>query len=505
MNGTGPAPKPLSLLMELRPALSGHAGIPQETRLLFAALSGLPDAEATGLIQSSSRVLLPRLPRDPAALAALPPDQAVNLLSRVIVSAADESPSRIERVLSAWRVFVHPLRMLLSSLAGRRMGLGVFDPGPFRDFVWRSMFARTLPVADFEPVTRLPYRVAHVPWGAMHMAALATRVLGAVYPRLDTRGFDVMLGETPYPGRVAPGTSLVIRYHDAIPLFMPHTISDKVYHQAAHYHALRRNVRDGAWFACVSDATRQDLLRLFPEAEPRAVTIHNMLSPHYFREESDPARVTEIVRLRRTRRLKAGGGGVSLRLAPGSPPRPNYLLMVSTIEPRKNHLALIDAWERLRATTLPDLDLVLVGSLGWGHASITRRLLPALEAGGLHVLEEVPPAELRVLYGHARATVCPSLSEGFDYSGVEAMRCGNVVLASDIPVHREVFGGAARYFHPYDSEDQAAAINALLAEGAGPERDRLREEGARIAERYSEAALLPQWESLLRRVAARAP
>src|SRR5690606_12301153 len=106
--------------------------------------------------------------------------------------------------------------------------------------------------------------------------------------------------------------------------------------------------------------------------------------------------------------------------------------------PRKNHLALLSAWECLRATTHADLGLVLVGSLGWDHSRITRRFLPALEAGGLHVLEEVPPAELRVLYRHARLTVCPSVSEGFDFSGVEATRCNGVVVASDIPVHREV-------------------------------------------------------------------
>ena len=81
--------------------------------------------------------------------------------------------------------------------------------------------------------------------------------VAALYPGSIPRGFDVMLVETPFPGRVSPRTRMVVRYHDAIPLLMPHTIKDRGYHRAAHYQALLRNVRDGAWFACVSEATRR--------------------------------------------------------------------------------------------------------------------------------------------------------------------------------------------------------------------------------------------------------
>jgi len=86
-----------------------------------------------------------------------------------------------------------------------------------------------------------------------------------------------MIAETPYPGRVAPNTQMVVRYHDAIPLLLPHTIADRSYHQSSHYQALDRNVRDGAWFACVSDSTRRDLVSIYPAAEERSVTIHNMV------------------------------------------------------------------------------------------------------------------------------------------------------------------------------------------------------------------------------------
>ena len=56
------ATTPLKILMEMRPALEGYAGIPQETRLLFRALSTLDEIEVEGLIQSSDRVLALGLP-----------------------------------------------------------------------------------------------------------------------------------------------------------------------------------------------------------------------------------------------------------------------------------------------------------------------------------------------------------------------------------------------------------------------------------------------------------
>jgi glycosyltransferase involved in cell wall biosynthesis len=91
----------------------------------------------------------------------------------------------------------------------------------------------------------------------------------------------------------------------------------------------------------------------------------------------------------------------------------------------------------------------------------------------LKLLEDVPSNELRQLYRHALATLCPSVGEGFDFSGIEAMRCGSPVIASDIKVHREIFGKAAEYFSPYDSTDAAAAIERVIGTGRKGHRERL--------------------------------
>ena len=482
----------VKLLLELRPALDLHGGIPQETRLLFRGLSQLQGVKVDGLLQSSTRVLAKGLPLQHAAWSR---DRQVNRSSRVVISLQVRGDvNRFERVMSSIGLALAPARAVLSTLLGRRQRLTVFEPTPFKDFVWRNLFARTLPSDDFALVTSAGYRVARLPWLALHAGGLATRKLGhALYPRIDTTGFDVMVVETPYPGRTTRGTQMVVRYHDAVPVLMPHTISDKAYHQASHYHALSRNVQDGAWFACVSEATRRDLISIFPQAEPRAVTIPNMVSHHYYPEESKPDRVPDILRIRQHLNLPYAPGAV---VSPGAGGVP-YLLMVSTIEPRKNHLSLLSAWEQLRAEGHADLRLVFVGMLGWDHKAIVKKFQPWLGRGGLHLLEDVPSDELRLLYRHARITVCPSFGEGFDYSGVEAMRCGGVVAASEIPVHREIFGHAAEYFSAYSSRDLAAALKRLLGRDAEARRQELVKEGAEISSRYLPDRVLPLWREFL--------
>ena len=145
-----------------------------------------------------------------------------------------------------------------------------------------------------------------------------------------------------------------------------------------------------------------------------------------------------------------------------SAPSSRYLLMVSTVEPRKNHETLVSAWERLRASTEPDLKLVLVGAMGWNYREIVRKFLPWIERGELKLLEDVPSNELRQLYRHAAATVCPSVGEGFDFSGIE--RCAADRLLS--PPHQGASRNLwrrGRVFHPYDSPDAAHAIERVIA------------------------------------------
>lgn len=476
--------------MEMRPALEGHAGIPQETRLLFRGLSMLDKVQVEGLLQSPQWVIARGLPpTGTQGTDRLQPHQRFKRLGRVVIS--------LEQIFwhATLRATLCTLAMAVRRLLGRREALTRFEPQHFEDYLWRRFFARTLPAADYPVVTRNQFRIARIPWNAMHLCAMVTSYLGwSLYPRLDTSEFDLMLSETPYPASVSKRTRLIVRYHDAIPLLMPHTISDRHYHHAFHYGALRKNVADGAWFVCVSEATRRDLLSVFPQLEQRSLTIHNMVSHHYFDEASAPDRLPEIILTRTSTELTPA---VHARLRP----QLQYLLMVSTIEPRKNHLTLLSAWENLRATHCPDLKLLIVGRRGWHNKAILKKFRPWVQSGDVFLLEDVPATDLRLLYKHSAATVCPSFGEGFDFSGIEAMMSGAAVAASDIAVHREVYRHAAEYFNPYSAEDVARAIHSVIDPARRGYRDELIARGAEVAPRYRYEEILPQWQEFLRRMA----
>ena len=281
---------PLRILFELRPALGGHAGIPQATRLLFRSLALIEDIHVEGLLQSADRSLTLGLPpRGGRLLGPLSIDQQLNRLSRIVI--AIETGSWDSYVYTTFDTIV----MALKHLLGGRQQLTRFEAKHFRDFLWRRFFARTLPPEmTFDVVTRAAFRVVRVPWTAMHICALVTRKLGhSVYARLNTSDFDVMICQTPYPATVAKNTRLLIHYHDAIPLLMPHTISDRRFHQAFHYRCSFKNERTTRDISssCVSDATRRDLVSIFPQVEARSVTIHNIVSHHYNNEPSEGSRV----------------------------------------------------------------------------------------------------------------------------------------------------------------------------------------------------------------------
>jgi glycosyltransferase involved in cell wall biosynthesis len=482
-----------SILVDLKAAFDGFAGIPQETRLLFSALRSLGGVDARGLIQHGGRRLRPALKpgREPTNEA-----RRIFQLSKFIVSLSERPYSG---VIDAFGDNVD--RLLALKFLQLRVALGlsvphsVFDSRLFGDFIWRTFFDKTLNASEKSAIAEDDYYVIQSPRNHFHKVGLKSmRVRTAPrYPLLDTRGFDYFLAQTPFPGRVTPGTQMIVRYHDAVPVLMPHTINDKAFHQATHFQALRSNIESGALFSCVSEATRQDLLTLFPQVERQAFVIHNMVSQEYY---EDPAAPRSLVARLVTNRLadipefKKASGADPVVVADDF----QYLLMVSTVEPRKNHLALVSAWERLKYSSHPDLKLVVVGGLGWDQSAVLKAFKPWAQKGDLYYLQNVPSPELRVLYRHAAATVCPSLAEGFDYSGIEAMRCGSPVISSDIAVHREIYQDASVYFNPYSVEEAAHVIGELVSAGASDRREQLVSRGREISSRYLPRNILPQWE-----------
>ena len=150
-----------------------------------------------------------------------------------------------------------------------------------------------------------------------------------------------------------------------------------------------------------------------------------------------------------------------------------FALTVSSIDPRKNFSRLIEAFK-----DIPEAKLYIVGSY---NRVFSEKNNIAGSTENIKFLGRVNDDELIRLYQTASCFIFPSIYEGFGLPPLEAMACGCPVLASDIPVEREVCGDAALYFNPYDVQsirktflDFLGRIDELkpLLQAKGAERHR---------------------------------
>lgn len=156
----------------------------------------------------------------------------------------------------------------------------------------------------------------------------------------------------------------------------------------------------------------------------------------------------------------------------GLTPDATWFAFLGTIEPRKNVVALLDAYRSLR-DELGDAapQLLLSGGRGWDKEALAR--LDALgDDSGVRKFGYLPLEHLPALLGGSIAVLYPSSGEGFGLPVLEAMACGAAVITTDRLAIPEV-GGDAVVYAQVDPPSIAAAMRDLLHDGA--KRDRLRE------------------------------
>jgi glycosyltransferase involved in cell wall biosynthesis len=189
-----------------------------------------------------------------------------------------------------------------------------------------------------------------------------------------------------------------------------------------------------------SQATADDLQHYLHVPQPKIQVIYTGVSPRY--QPLPPQQVE-------ARRQQEGWPS-------------QFMLMVGTLEPRKNHLGLIEAYARYRAQARHPLPLLIGGGKGWHFAQIFQRVQELDLENHIHFLGFVPWESLPWLYNAATLFVYPSLYEGFGLPVAEAMRCGTPVITSNVSSLPEVAGDAALTVAPKDADALAAAMLTLL-------------------------------------------
>lgn len=163
-----------------------------------------------------------------------------------------------------------------------------------------------------------------------------------------------------------------------------------------------------------------------------------------------------------------------------------FILTVGTLEPRKNHVGLLQAYSLLKGRH--PHRLVITGGKGWLYGGIFQEVERLRLEERVLFLGYVPEEDLPALYNLADLFVFPSLYEGFGLPPLEAMACGTPVVASDLSSLPEVVGDGALLVPPQEVEALAAAMEKALSDPSLWEE--LRRKGLERAKRFtwSEAA-----------------
>lgn len=148
--------------------------------------------------------------------------------------------------------------------------------------------------------------------------------------------------------------------------------------------------------------------------------------------------------------------------APDEAPRSQHPTFVTlgTIEARKNHLLLLEIWSDLVKSLGSETPrLLVIGQRGW-EADPVFRLLDGNDSLKGHVIElnHSTDRELANHLASARALLFPSFTEGYGLPVIEALSTGTPVIASDLPVFREICGDIPAYFSPSDAARWKEAI-----------------------------------------------
>jgi glycosyltransferase involved in cell wall biosynthesis len=266
----------------------------------------------------------------------------------------------------------------------------------------------------------------------------------------------------------------VITIHDLAFLLYPHFLTKE---SARYYGQIDQAVRNTDHIIAVSESTRQDTIKLLGVPERKITVIHEAANPSFRQmdKEESRRRVAKMYGLDR-----------------------EFILFVSTIEPRKNLPGLLQAYRKLLDDYKVPEGLALAGSPGW----LSEEVYSLVESLNLdehtRFLGRVPSEHLVYLYNAAQLLVHPSFYEGFGLPPLEAMTCGTPAIVSNVSALPEVVGDAAFLVDPHDTDSLTVAMWRLLTDD--DLRDSYVAKGFKRADKFSWKRAADETLAVYRRV-----
>jgi alpha-1,3-rhamnosyl/mannosyltransferase len=312
----------------------------------------------------------------------------------------------------------------------RAMTAALKTSGRFACRVWANAWGAPR-APDIDVLTRVPNRLLHA---SMRFAGRPTLAAMAGGPKPAAAWMP-----NPHFAPGDPSVPLILTVHDlsyeTYPEFF--SLKQRLWHRAVDPRALARRA---AVVLAVSETTKRDAVERWG-LDPARVSVTLEGAP----ESPAPDAAT------------LAGVRARLRL----PDR--FILHVGALEPRKNHLGLLDAYHQLRPLErYRRLGLVLAGPPGWNNAGILKAIRTSPYRDDIRLLGYVDAGTRAALYRLASVFAFPSFHEGFGLPPLEAMASGLPVVASHAGAIGEVVADAGILTDPYRPSEIADALAAVL-------------------------------------------
>lgn len=319
---------------------------------------------------------------------------------------------------------------------------------------------------------KLPFELADN-WQIVYYGGKKNRQINFLFTLphiLKKMQIEVFVGTRHYLPPFNKKITYVAVVHDLIPLYMPELFTKEHKQRFRFFTELCRRQADEV--IAVSEATKRDVLQYMKLPEEKVHVIYEGANPR-FNAERDEAAI----------RATMEKYGIDS----------DYVLCLSTVEPRKNMLRTIQAYEKCVLEAKLPYKLVIVGGSGWRNGNIYEYVQAHDLSKHVIFTGYVSDTEVKHIYANAALFVYASLCEGFGLPVLEAMQSGIPVITSNCSSMPEVAGAACALVDPYKIEEIEAAMVRVL--GDANLRKEMREKGLLQAKKFSwEKCAKEVWE-----------
>jgi len=226
--------------------------------------------------------------------------------------------------------------------------------------------------------------------------------------------------------------------HDLTYIYFPDVVEEK---NLAHLkRVVPRSIKKANFIITISNSVKAELIKEFSLKPEQCIVTPIPPDESFFKNISQQ----EINKIKTKYKLSKNK---------------KFIYFIGNLEPRKNLSTLVKAYQLLPSDVKAEYSLILAGSKGWKTEATQATIDAAIEAGeDIRHLGFIDQIDSPALYQAASLFVMTSLYEGFGMPVLESMASGTPVVASDIPILREVGANAATYANPSSPESFRDAI-----------------------------------------------